>query len=67
MEAHNTTAGGKLLPCDLDEACSTLDCDAVMDEYADTLLNTAEGETFMAHYCGRHYLHKVETDEADEG
>lgn len=58
MEAPNTTAGGKLLPCDMDDACSTLDCDAVMKDYADALLASPEGEEFVAHYCGVQYLRK---------
>ncbi len=67
MEAPNTTAGGKLLPCDMDDACSTLDCDAVMDDYADVLLASPEGEGFLAHYCGKQYLQRVEIDRGDEG
>ncbi|PIV88484.1 MAG: hypothetical protein COW48_05740 [Hydrogenophilales bacterium CG17_big_fil_post_rev_8_21_14_2_50_63_12] len=71
MEAPNTTpittAGGKLLACALDDACSTLDCDAVMDDYADALLASAEGEEFVAHYCGVQYLRKTDSEEADEG
>lgn len=67
MEAPNTTSGGKLLPCDMDDACSTLDCDAVMDDYADALLASQEGEEFLAHYCGKQYLQRVTIDKEDEG
>jgi len=65
MEAPNTTAGGKLLPCDLDDACSTLDCDAIMDDYSEALLAGPEGVDFVAHYCGLQYLCKP-ASEADE-
>jgi len=67
MEAPNTTAGGKLLPCDMDDACSTLDCDAVMDDYADALLSTPEGEEFVAHYCGVQYLQRPVSKKGDDG
>jgi len=63
MEAPNTTAGGKLLPCSMDDACSTLDCVAVMEDYADALLASSEGEEFVAHYCGRQYLRRPTTVE----
>lgn len=65
MDAPYTTAGGKLLPCDMDDACSTLDCDAVMEEYSDVLLASTGGEEFVAHYCGRQYLHRMSIDEED--
>ncbi len=58
METPVTPAGGKLLSCDLDEACPILDCDADLDEYASTLLETADGADFVAHYCGLEYLGK---------
>ncbi len=58
MDAPNTTAGGKLLSCAMDDACSTLDCDAVMKDYADALLTSQEGEDFLAHYCGVQYLQR---------
>lgn len=67
MEAPDTTAGGKLLPCELDDACSTLDCDAVMSDYADALLTTPEGEAFVAHYCGRQYSRNLVIDKVDDG
>lgn len=67
MDAPNTTAGGKLLPCELDDACFTLDCDAVMEDYADVLLSSSDGEAFVAHYCGRQYLQKATTDAEDDG
>jgi hypothetical protein len=67
MDAPNTTtAGGKLLSCELDETCSTLDCDAVMEDYADALLTSTEGAEFVAHYCGTRYLHPVTSEEIEE-
>ncbi len=62
MEAPDTMSGGKLLPCSLDDACSTLDCAAVMEIYADALLASHEGEEFVAHYCGVEYLERSVTD-----
>jgi hypothetical protein len=62
MDAPNTTAGGKLLPCDMDDACSTLDCDTVMHDYGDALLASPEGEEFVAHYCGVQYLKKPDPE-----
>ncbi|MDO9227427.1 MAG: hypothetical protein Q8M09_00215 [Pseudomonadota bacterium] len=67
MDAPDTTLGGKLLSCELDVACSTLDCDAVMGDYADALLASQEGEEFVAHYCGRQYLQRQVIDKKDDG
>jgi len=67
MEAPNTTAGGKLLPCDMDDACSTLDCDAVMEDYGDALLASQEGEEFVGHYCGVQYLQRAASDKEKQG
>lgn len=67
MEAPNTTAGGKLLPCDMDDACSVLDCDAVMADYADALLASQEGEEFVSHYCGVRFLQRPASDQGDQG
>jgi len=67
MQAPNTTAGGKLLPCEMDDACSVLDCDAVMDDYADALLSSAEGEEFVAHYCGVRYLQRPVSAKGEGG
>ena len=67
MEAPNTTAGGKLLPCDMDDACSTLDCEAVMADYGDALLSSVEGEEFVGHYCGVQYLQRATRDKAKQG
>jgi hypothetical protein len=61
MDAPTTPFGGKLLPCDLDETCTVLDCDAVMQDYGDALLASPEGEEFVAHYCGHQYLQKQAT------
>lgn len=58
METPITPSGGKLLSCDLDEACPILDCDADVDDYASTLLESPDGADFVAHYCGLEYLGK---------
>lgn len=66
METPHTSAGAKLLPCDLDEACPILDCDAELDDYAPSLLQTPDGADFVAHYCGLEYLGKWSLPEEDE-
>jgi hypothetical protein len=58
METPITPSGGKLLSCDLDEACPILDCEADLDDYASTLLESPDGADFVAHYCGLEYLGK---------
>lgn len=65
METPLTPAGGKLLSCDLDEACPILDCDADLDEFAASLLETPEGADFVAHYCGLEYLGKLSVPEEE--
>lgn len=61
MNIPHTTPGAPLLACELDETCASLDCDALMEDYADALLSSPEGEEFVAHYCGPRYLHQDET------
>lgn len=56
METPTTPFGSKLLPCNLDESCAVLDCEAVMHDYGDALLASPEGEEFVAHYCGHQFL-----------
>lgn len=58
METPITPAGGKLLSCELDEACTILDCESDLEDYAPTLLETADGADLVAHYCGLEYLGK---------
>ena len=59
METPTTLSGAKLLSCDLDDSCPTLDCDAVMDEYTEALMENAAGIEFVSHYCGLDYLAKL--------
>jgi len=59
MDSPTTLSGAKLLSCDLDAACETLDCDAVMKEYTQTLTENSEGAEFVAHFCGLSYLDKL--------
>ena len=61
-----TPAGAPLTSCDLDDTCADLDCDAVMDEFGDTLLETSEGQDFLAHYCGLDYMERLQDGEESE-
>ena len=56
MVISHTTAGAELLACNLDEACTELDCAALLDDFGDTLVDTREGVDFVAHYCGLDYV-----------
>jgi len=51
-----TPAGAPLTTCDPDDTCAELDCDAVLEEFGETLGKTAEGKEFIAHYCGLDYV-----------
>ncbi len=66
MATPQTPAGAKLLPCDQDETCPILDCDAELDDYAPSLMETPDGVDFVAHYCGLEYLGKWASPEADD-
>ncbi len=66
MDTPITPAGGKLLSCDLDDACPILDCETDIDGYAPSLLETADGADFVAHYCGLEYLGKWSLPSAEE-
>lgn len=61
-----TPAGAPLTSCDLDEACADLDCDAVMVEFGDALLESDDGQAFLAHYCGLEYVEKL-PDQKESG
>jgi hypothetical protein len=58
METPITPTGAKLLTCDQDDACPTLDCGAEVDDYAQALVNSPDGADFVAYYCGLEYLGK---------
>jgi hypothetical protein len=62
-----TPAGAPVTTCDLDENCADLDCDAVMDEFGGTLLETSVGQDFLAHYCGLDYMDKLPGQGKSEG
>lgn len=66
MDAPTTPAGGKLLTCDLEDTCTVLDCEEVMEQYADALLESHEGTEFVVHYCGLEYLIKRQPPEEPE-
>lgn len=66
MNIPQTTPGAPLLACELDDACATLDCDSIMEDYADALLSSAEGEEFVAHYCGARYLESAHPEDHRE-
>jgi len=59
LDTPTTLSGAKLLSCELDAACPTLDCDAVMLGYTQTLVETPVGAEFVAHFCGLDYLDKL--------
>lgn len=61
-----TPAGATLSSCDLDEACTHLDCDAVVDEFGQVLRKTNDGKEFLAHYCGLEYVEKLQGGEESE-
>ncbi len=63
MDAPMTPAGGKLLTCDLEDTCTALNCEEVMDLYANALMESQEGTEFIAHYCGLDYLIKLQPPE----
>jgi hypothetical protein len=54
-----TPAGAPVTSCDLDEACLALDCNEVMDEFGDMLLESNDGQEFLAYYCGLDYVEKL--------
>lgn len=62
-----TPAGAPVTSCDLDENCADLDCDAVMDEFGETLLKTSTGQEFIVHYCGLDYMDKLQDTGESEG
>lgn len=67
METPITLSGGKLLSCDLDEACPNLDCEVDFDDYASTLMEVPGGADLLAHYCGLEYLDKWSLPSVEEG
>lgn len=66
-QSPTTPAGGPVTSCDLDENCTDLDCDAVMDEFGNTLMETSDGQEFIAHYCGLEYMDKLQGKKESEG
>lgn len=61
-----TQSGAQLLSCELDDNCPSLDCDAVLDEYDEALMEAPEGSDFVAHYCGLRYLERLPPATDDE-
>jgi len=58
-------AGGKVVACNLDEACVQIDCEPITDEIAMVLADSREGPDYVMHYCGIDYLQKA-SDPADK-
>jgi hypothetical protein len=61
-----TPGGATLVSCDLDEACTEVDCDAVIDEFGMVLLENSYGTEYVAHYCGLDYVEKLQGEEETE-
>lgn len=59
MDSSTTLSGAQLLTCDQDEACSTVDCDALISEYTEALQVVPEAAEVVAHYCGLGYADKL--------
>ncbi|HNA30142.1 MAG TPA: hypothetical protein PLQ64_14100 [Thiobacillaceae bacterium] len=66
MGTIQTHTGAKSPPRDLEGDCPILDCDADLDDYAPSLLETPDGADFIAHYCGLDYLGKWVHPEAED-
>ncbi len=62
-----TPAGAPVTSCDLDETCADLDCDAILDEFGESLSESSDGQDFLAHYCGLDYVDKLQGPEDSEG
>lgn len=59
MNTSTTLAGAQLLTCELDAACPSLDCEALIDELTQTLPVAPEAVEVVAHFCGLEYLDKL--------
>ncbi len=59
METSTTLSGASLLSCDLDAACTSLDCDALKDEFAQALQGGHDAAEVVAHFCGLGYLNEL--------
>jgi hypothetical protein len=55
-----TPAGAPVTSCDLDEACMEIDCEAEMDEFGATLLESSDGKDIVVHYCGLDYVERLQ-------
>ncbi|MEW5770240.1 MAG: hypothetical protein AB1831_07725 [Pseudomonadota bacterium] len=54
-----TPAGAPLTSCDLDEACTPLDCEVVVAQFGQALQGH-DGKDFVAHYCGLDCLQQLQ-------
>ena len=61
-----TPAGAPVTSCDLDQACTRLDCDEVVKEFGEALAENPEGTEFLAHYCGLGYVEKLQDGKESE-
>jgi hypothetical protein len=59
MDSSTTQSGAQLLTCDQDSACPTVDCDALITEYTETLQGVPDAVEVVAHYCGLGYADKL--------
>ncbi|HEX8979766.1 MAG TPA: hypothetical protein VF811_08675 [Parasulfuritortus sp.] len=51
--------GGKVVACDLDDACVQLDCEPFSQEIEQVLVSSREGHDYVMHYCGIDFLQKA--------
>ena len=66
MDASKTLSGAQLLSCELDDACPSLDCDALVIEYKQVLQADPEAAEVIAHFCGLGYVDKLKADQTIE-
>ena len=59
MNCSTTLSGAQLLSCELDAACPSLDCDALIDELNQISPVAPETVEVVAHFCGLEYIDKL--------
>ncbi len=64
METSTTLSGAALLSCELDVACSSQDCDALIDGIVLALNVGPDAAGFVANYGGFHYPDKLKSEQS---
>lgn len=62
--AHTNPAGGKVVSCNLDEACVQVDCEQLAEEIESVLDESPEAPDYVMHYCGVEYLKQTPEKQA---